>query len=156
MNWSAISARFDRVRAGDTDLQKKIRGLRRRLTLLLAVVGPGLITSNVDNDAGGISVYTQAGAKYGYALLWSLIPMTIALYVTEEMCARMGVVTGKGLSDLIREEFGLRITFVVMTLLVLVNLTNVMANFAGIVVHHGRDEAGSEDREDYRKAVAEA
>ena len=71
MNWGAISARFERVRAGDTDLQKKIRGLRRRLALLLAVVGPGLITSNVDNDAGGISVYTQAGAKYGYALLWS-------------------------------------------------------------------------------------
>ncbi len=98
MNWDAITAKFDRVRTGDTDLQKKIRGLRRRLTLLLAVVGPGLITSNVDNDAGGISVYTQAGAQYGYALLWSLIPMTIALYVTEEMCARMGVITGKGLS----------------------------------------------------------
>src|SRR6267143_1767743 len=105
MNWNAISEKFDRVRAGDTDLLRKIRGLRRRLTLLLAVVGPGLITSNVDNDAGGISVYTQAGAQYGYALLWSLIPMTIALYVTEEMCARMGVVTGKGLSDLIRAEF---------------------------------------------------
>src|SRR6202043_705048 len=105
MNWSAIARRIPPLRSGGTDLQKKIRGLRRRLTLLLAVVGPGLITSNVDNDAGGISVYTQAGAQYGYALLWSLIPMTIALYVTEEMCARMGVVTGKGLSDLIREEF---------------------------------------------------
>src|SRR5437773_7853631 len=104
MNWDAIAAKFERVRTGETDFQKKIRGLRRRLTLLLAVVGPGLITSNVDNDAGGISVYTQAGAQYGYALLWSLIPMTIALYVTEEMCARMGVVTGKGLSDLIRER----------------------------------------------------
>jgi len=114
MNWESISAKFERVRTGETDLQKKIRGLRRRLTLLLAVVGPGLITSNVDNDAGGISVYTQAGAQYGYALLWSLIPMTIALYVTEEMCARMGVVTGKGLSDLIREEFGFRPTFFVM------------------------------------------
>src|SRR3981189_1344707 len=114
MNWEAIAAKFDRVRTGDTDLQKKIRGLRRRLTLLLAVVGPGLITSNVDNDAGGISVYTQAGAQYGYALLWSLIPMTIALYVTEEMCARMGVVPGKGLSDLMREEFGSRPKFLVM------------------------------------------
>ena len=87
---------------------------RRRLLLFLAVVGPGVITSNVDNDAGGISVYSQAGAMYGYALLWSLIPMTIALYVTEEMCARMGVVTGKGLSDLIREEFGFRPTFFVI------------------------------------------
>src|SRR2546427_1599644 len=132
MNWGAISTKFDRVRAGDTDLQKKIRGLRRRLTLLLAVVGPGLITSNVDNDAGGISVYTQAGAKYGYALLWSLIPMTIALYVTEEMCARMGVVTGKGLSDLIREEFGFRSTFFVMVAGFLVDLGNVVAEFAGV------------------------
>src|SRR5713226_8257656 len=132
MNWGAISAKFDRVRAGDTDLQKKIRGLRRRLTLLLAVVGPGLITSNVDNDAGGISVYTQAGAKYGYTLLWSLIPMTIALYVTEEMCARMGVITGKGLSDLIREEFGFRPTFFVMLTGFWVDLANVVAEFAGV------------------------
>src|ERR1700724_4626270 len=111
MNWEAISTRVVGLRERGTDLQKKIRGLRRRLTLLLAVVGPGLITSNVDNDAGGISVYTQAGAQYGYALLWSLIPMTIALYVTEEMCARLGGVTGKGLSDLIREGFGFRSTF---------------------------------------------
>jgi NRAMP (natural resistance-associated macrophage protein)-like metal ion transporter len=132
MNWEAISAKFDRVRAGDTDFLKKIRGLRRRLTLLLAVVGPGLITSNVDNDAGGISVYTQAGAQYGYALLWSLIPMTIALYVTEEMCARMGVVTGKGLSDLIREEFGFRSTFFVMITGFFVDLANVVAEFAGV------------------------
>src|SRR6266446_6993069 len=132
MNWDAITAKFDRVRTGDTDLQKKIRGLRRRLTLLLAVVGPGLITSNVDNDAGGISVYTQAGAQYGYTLLWSLIPMTIALYVTEEMCARMGVVTGKGLSDLIREEFGFRSTFFVMIAGFFVDLANVVAEFAGV------------------------
>src|SRR4030081_1739684 len=132
MNWGAISAKFDRVRTGDTDLQKKIRCLPRRLTLLLAVVGPGLIMSNVDNDAGGISVYTQAGAKYGYALLWSLIPMTIALYVTEEMCARMGVVTGKGLSDLIREEFGFRSTFFVMVTGFFVDLANVVAEFAGV------------------------
>src|SRR5213078_12889 len=134
MNWDAIAAKFERVRTGETDFQKKIRGLRRRLTLLLAVVGPGLITSNVDNDAGGISVYTQAGAQYGYALLWSLIPMTIALYVTEEMCARMGVVTGKGLSDLIREEFGFRPTFFVKVAGFLVDLGNVAAEFAGIAV----------------------
>src|ERR1700687_1539323 len=132
MDWNAISSKFDRVRAGDTDLQKKIRGLRRRLTLLLAVVGPGLITSNVDNDAGGISVYTQAGAQYGYALLWSLIPMTIALYVTEEMCARMGVVTGKGLSDLIREEFGFRPTFFLILAGLIVDMGNVCAEFAGV------------------------
>ena len=114
MDWRAIAARYESVHGKGSDLLKSIRGLRRRLTLLLAVVGPGIITSNVDNDAGGISVYTQAGAQYGYAVLWALIPMTIALYVTEEMCARMGVITGKGLSDLIREEFGFRSTFFVM------------------------------------------
>src|SRR5271163_2647026 len=128
MNWEAISTRADGLRTRGTDLQKRIRGLRRRLTLLLAVVGPGLITSNVDNDAGGISVYTQAGAQYGYALLWSLIPMTIALYVTEEMCARMGVITGKGLSDLIREEFGFRPTFFVMVTCFFVDLANEEAS----------------------------
>src|SRR6202023_2065508 len=132
MNWEAISTRVVGLRERGTDLQKRIRGLRRRLTLLLAVVGPGLITSNVDNDAGGISVYTQAGAQYGYALLWSLIPLTIALYVTEEMCARMGVVTGKGLSDLIREEFGFRPTFFVMVTGFFVDLANVVAEFAGV------------------------
>src|SRR6202790_5312990 len=132
MDWSAISERIATVRSGGTDLQKRIRGLRRRLTLLLAVVGPGLITSNVDNDAGGITTYTQAGAHYGYALLWSLIPMTIALYVTEEMCARLGVITGKGLSDLIREEFGFRPTFFVMVTGFFVDLANVVAEFAGV------------------------
>ena len=98
MNWEAITTRVNAVKTSGTDLQKRLRGLRHRLTLLLAVIGPGLITSNVDNDAGGISVYTQAGAQYGYTLLWALIPMTIALYVTEEMCARMAVVTGKAFS----------------------------------------------------------
>ena len=132
MDWTAITERIATVRSGNTDLQKRIRALRHRLTLLLAVVGPGLITSNVDNDAGGISTYTQAGAHYGYALLWSLIPMTIALYVTEEMCARMGVVTGKGLSDLIREEFGFRPTFFVMVTGFFVDLANVVAEFAGV------------------------
>jgi NRAMP (natural resistance-associated macrophage protein)-like metal ion transporter len=132
MNWTAIASRVEGLRTRGSDLQKRIRGLRRRLTLLMAVVGPGLITSNVDNDAGGISVYTQSGAQYGYALLWSLIPMTIALYVTEEMCARMGVVTGKGLSDLIREEFGFRPTFFVMITGFFVDLANVVAEFAGV------------------------
>ena len=111
---------------------KRTRFWRRRLLLFLAVVGPGVITSNVDNDAGGISVYAQAGAMYGYALLWSLIPMTIALYVTEEMCARMGVVTGKGLSDLIREEFGFRPTFFLILAGLVVDMGNVAAEFAGV------------------------
>src|SRR5215472_885840 len=109
-----------------------IRPFRRRIMLFLAVVGPGLIVSNVDNDAGGIYTYAQAGAKYGNAVLWSLIPMTIALYVSLEMCARMGAFTGKGLSDLIREEFGFRVTFVLMALVLVVNLGNVMAEFTGV------------------------
>ncbi len=108
------------------------RHLWRRFALFLAVVGPGVITSNVDNDAGGITTYSVSGAHYGYALLWSLIPMTIALYVSEEMCARMGVVTGKGLSDLIREEFGFRTTFYLMIVGFLVDLGNVTAEFAGV------------------------
>lgn len=132
MKWQAILAKFDRVRERGTDLQKRARTMRRRIVLLLAVVGPGIITSNVDNDAGGISTYTQAGAHYGYILLWSLVPMAVALYVTAEMCARMGVVTGKGLSDLIREEFGFRATFFVMVMGFLVDLANVVAEFAGI------------------------
>lgn len=132
MNWETLKTGFERLQTRGTNLQQKIRGLRHRLTLLLAVIGPGLITSNVDNDAGGIATYSQAGAQYGYALLWSLIPMTIALYVTEEMCARMGVITGKGLSDLIREEFGFRPTFFVMITGFFVDLANVVAEFAGV------------------------
>jgi NRAMP (natural resistance-associated macrophage protein)-like metal ion transporter len=105
---------------------------RTRLILAFAVLGPGFITANVDNDAGGILTYSSAGAQFGYTLLWTMIPITLALIVVQEMCARMGVVTGKGLSDLIREEFGLRITFVIMILLVAVNFTNVVTEFSGI------------------------
>ncbi len=105
---------------------------RTRILLFLAVLGPGFITANVDNDSGGIFTYSQAGAQYGYTLLWTMIPITVALIVVQEMCARMGVVTGKGLSDLIREEFGLRLTFLVMVLLVVVNYTNVVTEFIGI------------------------
>jgi len=100
--------------------------------MFLAVLGPGFITANVDNDAGGILTYSQAGAQYGYHLLWTMLPITLALIVVQEMCARMGVVTGKGLSDLIREEFGLRMTFFLMVLLVVVNFGNVIAEFSGI------------------------
>ena len=105
---------------------------RIRILLFLAVLGPGFITANVDNDSGGILTYSQAGAQFGYTLLWTMLPITIALIVVQEMCARMGVVTGKGLSDLIREEFGLRLTFVLMVLLVVVNYTNVVTEFIGI------------------------
>jgi NRAMP (natural resistance-associated macrophage protein)-like metal ion transporter len=105
---------------------------RIRILLFMAVLGPGFITANVDNDSGGILTYSQAGAQYGFTLLWTIIPITIALIVVQEMCARMGVVTGKGLSDLIREEFGLRLTFLLMVVLVIVNYTNVVTEFIGI------------------------
>src|SRR6476620_8292351 len=109
-----------------------LRRFKYHILVFFSVIGPGFITAVVDNDAGGIFTYSQAGAKYGYLPLWTLLPITLLLIVTQEMCSRMGAVTGKGLSDLIREEFGLRTTFVLMALLVLANLTNVMANFAGI------------------------
>jgi Mn2+/Fe2+ NRAMP family transporter len=105
---------------------------RRHILVFLAVLGPGFITAVVDNDSGGIYTYSQAGARWLYLPLWTLLPITVALIVTQEMCSRMGAVTGKGLSDLIREEFGLRVTFVIMILLVLLNLTNIMAEFAGV------------------------
>ncbi len=100
--------------------------------IFLAVVGPGVITSNVDNDAGGIATYSIAGAHFGYSLIWSLIPITLALIIIQEMSARMGVVTGKGLSDLIRERFGVRITFYLLMALILTNFGNTIAEFAGI------------------------
>ena len=132
MTLSSINAFIDRLRGHVFAFFSRGKNWRRRMALFLAVIGPGIITSNVDNDAGGIGVYTQAGSAYGYTLLWALIPMTIALYVTEEMCARMGVITGKGLSDLIREEFGFRSTFFVMITGFLVDLANVVAEFAGV------------------------
>ncbi|MFZ0771434.1 MAG: Nramp family divalent metal transporter [Candidatus Sulfotelmatobacter sp.] len=103
-----------------------------RTLLFLAVVGPGIITANVDNDAGGILTYSQAGAQYGFLLLWTMIPITLALIVVQEMSARMGAVTGKGLSDLIREEFGLRITFLMMIGILITNFGNVVTEFIGI------------------------
>src|SRR5712672_4543898 len=111
---------------------KLLKRWKGRSLLFLAVVGPGIITANVDNDAGGILTYSQAGAQYGYLLLWTMIPITLALIVVQEMSARMGAITGKGLSDLIREEFGLRLTFVMMLFLVATNFANVMAEFAGV------------------------
>jgi len=113
-------------------MRQLLSRFRHHLVVFFAVLGPGFITAVVDNDAGGILTYSQAGARFGYLPLWTLLPITLVLIITQEMCSRMGAVTGKGLSDLIREEFGLRITFLLMALLVLVNLTNVMSEFAGI------------------------
>ncbi|MBF0386848.1 MAG: Nramp family divalent metal transporter [Candidatus Omnitrophica bacterium] len=103
-----------------------------QIFLFLSIMGPGIITANVDNDAGGITTYSLAGAQFGYTLFWSLIPITLSLIVVQEMCARMAVATGKGLADLIRENFGVKVTFYLMLILLMVNLTNVMAEFAGI------------------------
>lgn len=103
-----------------------------KVGLFFAFIGPGIITSNVDNDAGGITTYSLAGAHYGLGLLWILIPVTVALIIIQEMCARMGVVSGKGLSDLIRERFGARTTFYLMIILLLANLGNTVCEFAGI------------------------
>jgi len=109
------------------------RSLRwRHLLLILAVIGPGIITANVDNDAGGITTYSLAGARYGTGLLWTLIPITLALIVVQEMSARMGAVTGKGLADLIRENYGVKLTFYLMLTLLLANYGNTVSEFAGI------------------------
>ena len=105
--------------------------LYRKIALFLAVMGPGIITANIDNDASGITTYSVAGARFGYALLWTLIPTTVALVVIQEMVARMGVVTGKGLSDLIRENYGVKSTFYMMAALLIANFGTTLANFAG-------------------------
>ena len=112
--------------------RNRIKPYRIRLLLLLSIVGPGIITANVDNDAGGITTYSVAGAKYGYALLWVMPLVTLALVIIQEMSARLGVVTGKGLADLIRERIGVRLTTLILSLLVFVNLANTVSEFAGI------------------------
>ncbi len=109
-----------------------LRSRWQRLAVIAAIVGPGIITANVDNDAGGITTYSLAGANYGYRLLWTIIPVALALFVVQEMSSRLGVVTGKGLADLVREEFGVKATFYLMVVLLLTNLGNTMAEFAGL------------------------
>jgi Mn2+/Fe2+ NRAMP family transporter len=104
----------------------------KKIALFLSVMGPGIITANIDNDASGITTYSVAGARFGYSLLWTLIPTTIALVVIQEMVGRMGVITGKGLSDLIRENYGVKTTFFMMLGLLIANFGNTVANFAGL------------------------
>jgi len=108
------------------------KGAWKKLGVFFALIGPGIITSNVDNDAGGITTYSLAGSEFGLSLLWTLLPITFALIIIQEMCARMGVVSGKGLSDLIRERFGARATFYLMIALFFTNLGNSISNFAGV------------------------
>jgi len=110
----------------------RVRSLRTRLVLLLAVIGPGIITANVDNDAGGITTYSVAGAHYGYSLLWILPLVALALILVQEMSARLGIVTGKGLADLIRESLGVRITTLVIGIVLVANLANTVSEFAGV------------------------
>jgi len=105
--------------------------LWKKVAVFISVMGPGIITANIDNDASGITTYSVAGARFGYSLLWTLIPTTIALVVIQEMVGRMGVVTGKGLSDLIRENYGVKATFFMMLGLLIANFGNTVANFAG-------------------------
>ena len=112
--------------------QLKEKPFIKNALIFMSIMGPGIITANVDNDAGGITTYSLAGANLGYTLLWSLIPITFALVLVQEMCNRMGVVTGKGLSDLIREKFGVKITFYLMLLILVTNFGNIIAEFAGI------------------------
>jgi Mn2+/Fe2+ NRAMP family transporter len=116
--------------AADTKISRK--GFWRTLGVFFALIGPGIITSNVDNDAGGITTYSLAGSEFGLTLLWILIPITLALIIIQEMCARMGVVSGKGLSDLIRERFGAKVTFYLMIALFFTNLGNTVSEFAGV------------------------
>jgi len=123
--WADWDERLNRIRS-------VIRPFRKRIAMFFAIVGPGLIVSNVDNDAGGIYTYAQSGAQFGNTVLWTLLPMTLVLYISLEMCARLGAYSGKGLSDLIREEFGFRVTFFLMAVVLVVNLGNVMAEFTGV------------------------
>ncbi len=115
-------------------LLKKLKenAFARNIIIFLAVLGPGIITGSVDNDAGGITTYSVAGALYGYNLLWTLFPSFIALIVVQEMNARMGIVTGKGLADLIRENFGVKVTFYIFLCLLIADIGNTATEFAGI------------------------
>src|SRR5512141_2122504 len=113
-------------------LRHRFRPFRARVLILLAVIGPGIITANVDNDAGGITTYSVAGAHYGYSLLWMMPLVALALVIVQEMSARLGVVTGKGLADLIRESLGVRATLVIIGVFLVANYTNTASEFAGV------------------------
>lgn len=119
------------MRTNNVDSIRK-PSLLKNLIIFLSVMGPGIITANVDNDAGGITTYSVAGAHFGYSMLWIFLPMALALIVIQEMCSRMGVVTGKGLADLIREKFGVKVTFYAMLVFLFSNLTNTISEFSGI------------------------
>jgi Mn2+/Fe2+ NRAMP family transporter len=118
-------------------MKRNLKGVGGRLFLILSVLGPGIITAMVDNDAGGITTYSVAGAQFGYSLVWSFLPILVALVIIQEMSSRMAVVTGKGLADLIREQFGVRVTFYAMLVLVASNVFNTISEFAGVAAAAG-------------------
>src|ERR1041384_8305108 len=123
--------------AGRRLMRRGARGVRKvapwkRILPYLAILGPGMITANAGNDAGGIATFASVGAEFGYQLLWVLIPITISLGIVQEMCARMGAVTGKGLADLIREQFGVRWTALIMLALLIANAGVTVSEFVGI------------------------
>src|ERR1051325_5760798 len=120
------------LRRGARGVRRTFARPRRGLIAYLAILGPGMIAANAGNDAGGIATYSTVGADHGYTLLWVLIPITISLGIVQEMCARMGAVTGKGLADLIRERFGVRWTALVMLALLIANAGVTVSEFVGI------------------------
>lgn len=113
-------------------MKKTLSNRLKKILFIITIIGPGLITVNAGNDAGGITTYASVGASYGYKMLWGLLVITFSLAVVQEMNARMAVVTGKGLSDLIREKFGVKLTFFAMTTLLIANIGVVLGDFAGI------------------------
>jgi len=114
------------------NISLKRKGIWRNLLIFFALLGPGIITGSVDNDAGGITTYSVAGALYGYRLLWTMVPAFIVLLIIQEMNARMGIVTGKGLADLIRENAGVKVTFFIFIGLLVADLGNTTTEFAGV------------------------
>src|SRR6476469_10500507 len=127
-----VMRRIRSATRGRPRLPARLSSRRARLFAMLGLLRPGLIAANAGNDAGGIATYSSAGAAYGYTLLWTFIPMTVSLIVVQEMCMRMGVVTGQGLADLIREQFGVRWTAFVMLALLVANTGVIISEFVGI------------------------
>lgn len=119
------------------NIKSSPKGFFKNLWIFFAVVGPGIITANVDNDAGGIATYSVAGSHFGLPIMWTIVPIAIMLTIIMEMSSRLGVITGRGLSDLIREQFGLKVTFYLMIALIVTNIGNVIANFAGVAAGVG-------------------
>jgi NRAMP (natural resistance-associated macrophage protein)-like metal ion transporter len=131
-SFSALRKIRQKFSRGVSRLRSRLSSSNNRFLAYLAILGPGIIAANAGNDASGIATYSSVGAGYGYTLMWAFLPMMISLIVVQEMCVRMGVVTGKGLADLIREQFGVRWTVLIMTALLIANLGVIVSEFVGI------------------------